>query len=176
MPRLMLFRHAKSDWPEGVADRDRPLAPRGRKAAPVMASYMARSGLAPAQVLVSPARRTLETWALLAQAWANPAEPIYEEAIYEASADRLLDVIRRRGTASPLLMVGHNPGFEDLASRLLAKPELKRLPAKYPTAALAVIDLPGAGWDVIEPGTGTLERFVTPRGLDQADTDAGGKR
>lgn len=169
MLRLMLFRHAKSDWPDGVNDRDRPLSARGRKAAPVMGGYMAQSGLAPTQVLVSPARRTLETWAAASQAWMSPSEATYEEAIYEAPAERLLEIIRQRGKASPLLLVGHNPGMEMLAARLLTREQRLKLPPKFPTAALAVIDLPGDDWTRIAPATGTLERFVTPRSLGQRE-------
>ncbi|MDR6954389.1 phosphohistidine phosphatase [Ancylobacter sp. 3268] len=166
MLRLMLFRHAKSDWPAGVADRERPLAPRGRKAAPVMGTYMVRSGLTPSQVLVSPARRTLETWAAACDSWASPPPTTYEEAIYEAAPEMLLDVIRRRGTDSPLMLVGHNPGLESLTARLVAAADRARLPVKFPTGGLAVIDLPAKGWAEVGPGTGTLERFVTPRSLE----------
>ncbi|GLK82541.1 SixA phosphatase family protein [Ancylobacter defluvii] len=166
MLRLMLFRHAKSDWPAGVADRERPLAPRGRRAAPVMGTYMVRSGLTPSQVLVSPARRTLETWAAACDSWASPPPTTYEEAIYEAAPEMLLDVVRRRGTDSPLMLVGHNPGLESLTSRLVAAADRARLPVKFPTGGLAVIDLPAKGWAEVGPGTGTLERFVTPRSLE----------
>ncbi|MBS7546075.1 SixA phosphatase family protein [Ancylobacter oerskovii] len=167
MLRLMLFRHTKSDWPAGVADRERPLAARGRKAAPIMGNYMVSTGLTPSQVLVSPARRTLETWAAASDSWASPPPTTYEEAIYEAASEMLLDVIRRRGTDSPLMLVGHNPGLESLTARLVVSAERVRLPVKFPTGGLAVIDLPGESWAAVSPGTGTLERFVTPRGVEE---------
>ena len=165
MLRLLLLRHAKSAWPVGVADRDRPLAPRGRRAAPALGAYMAREGLAPSRVLVSPARRTLETWAHVLGAWQNEPPAAYEEAIYEAPAERLLGVIRRQGDVSPLLLVGHNPGMEELAAHLLSRTERALMPGKYPAGALAVIDFDAANWADIEPGSGRLERFVTPRSL-----------
>ena len=166
MLRLMLFRHAKSDWPAGVPDRERPLAARGRRAAPIMGNYMVRSGLTPSQVLVSPARRTLETWDAAAGAWVSPPTAAYEEAVYEATPRELLDLIRRRGNASPLMLVGHNPGLEQLTSLLVTPHDRVRLPEKFPTAGLAVIDLPAASWSDVRPATGTLERFVTPRALE----------
>jgi phosphohistidine phosphatase len=172
MRRLILLRHAKSDWPDGVADSDRPLAERGRDAAPRMAAYLAAEGLRPDRVLVSPARRTRETWDLVREtaAWtAVPDEVV--PSIYEAPVARLLDVVRSLpDTAATALMIGHNPGFQDLA-RLLAVPSEGRraLTRKYPTAAVAVIDLPVEHWAGTEPGEGSLERFVTPRslGLDE---------
>lgn len=169
MLRLMLFRHAKSDWPAGVPDRERPLAARGRKAAPVMGDYMVRAGLTPAQVLVSPARRTLETWTAASDSWVSPPPTSYEEAIYEASARELLALVQRRGDGSPLMLVGHNPGLESLTALLVAAADRRRLPAKFPTAGLAVIDLPAENWSKLRTGTGTLERFTAPRELVEED-------
>lgn len=165
MLRLMLLRHAKSAWPAGVSDRERPLAPRGQAAAPAMGRYMADEGLTPELVLVSPARRTLETWSRVTGQWLADPTVAYEEAIYEAPAERLLSVLRRQHTTSPVMLVGHNPGMEDLARLLLERTERQRLPGKYPTGGLAVIDLDAANWSEVGPGIGQLERFVTPRAL-----------
>ncbi len=167
MPRLMLFRHAKSAWPEGVADRDRPLAPRGLHAAPAMGAFIAVQDLLPQRVLVSPARRTVETWIEVSRHWAPMPWQGFEERIYHASADELLDLLREQdvGAADSLMLIGHNPGFEDLLALLVTPQERERLPRKYPTASLAVVDLPAAGWASVAPGTGTLVRFATPRAL-----------
>ena len=172
MRRLILLRHAKSDWPDGVADPDRPLAPRGQEAAPKMAAYLAAEGLVPDRVLVSPARRTRETWDLVRPSLGDvPDETVPQ--IYEAPVSRLLDVVHGiPDDVATALMIGHNPGFQDLA-RLLGKPgEARRtLTKKYPTAAVAVIDLPVESWAKVEAGEGTIERFVTPKSLGHGEDE-----
>ncbi|AWN49167.1 phosphoglycerate mutase [Methylobacterium terrae] len=172
MRRLILLRHAKSDWPDGASDVDRPLAPRGRDAAPKMAAYLAAEGLIPGRALVSPARRTQETWDLVKPALgAVPDETVPQ--IYEAPVSRLLDVVRAiPDDVATALMIGHNPGFQDLA-RLLGKPgEARRaLTKKYPTAAVAVIDLPVESWVEVEAGEGDVERFVTPKSLGHGEDE-----
>src|SRR3990172_12453315 len=90
MRRLMLLRHAKSDWPVGVADLERPLAPRGRAEAPVIGSFMAREALRPHLALVSPAKRTRETWALVSAALAEPPPHKIDAALYMATAEALI--------------------------------------------------------------------------------------
>jgi phosphohistidine phosphatase len=168
MRRLILLRHAKSDWPDGVADPDRPLAPRGQEAAPKMAAYLAAQGLLPDRVLVSPARRTQETWALVAESVPARAETVPE--IYEAPPERILAAIRRAPEeAGTLLVVGHNPGIGELAAALVGEGPRKlraRAAGEFPTAAFAVIDFEGESWAALEPGTGRLERFVRPRDID----------
>lgn len=165
MLRLILLRHAKSAWPDGVPDIDRPLAPRGLRGAAAMGAYMAAEGLLPARALVSPARRTIETWEVAARDWPPHAPPAYERAIYEAPAARLLELLRAQDDVSPLMLVGHNPGMEEVAAQLLRREQRAKVLPKYPTGALAVIDLPVDRWAQAQPGTGTLERFVTPRAL-----------
>ena len=96
MRRLILLRHAKSEWPNGVADSERPLAPRGRMAAPRMAAYLAREKLVADKVLISPARRTRETWALIAPSLTPAPETASEPRIYEAPVARLLAVVREQ--------------------------------------------------------------------------------
>lgn len=168
--RLILLRHAKSAWPEGVADEERPLAERGRKSAPVIGVYMAREKLIPDLALVSPARRAQETWELVRDALPKKVAERDAPDIYEVAAGNILEVIR---TVKPgirtLLMVGHNPGMEDLASLLVKDGDadaMGRMKEKFPTAGLAVIDFDVEGWGDIAPGNGYLERFVTPRSLD----------
>ncbi|MBS9475685.1 SixA phosphatase family protein [Ancylobacter radicis] len=165
MLRLFLLRHAKSAWPEGVPDRDRPLAPRGERGAAAIGAYMAENHLVPAHALVSPARRTLETWDIATRDWPTHEPPVFEEGIYEASADGLMEIIRAQNGRSPLMLVGHNPGMEELAARLLKRAHRLKVLPKYPTGALAVIDLPSDDWARLAAGEGELERFVTPRAL-----------
>ncbi|MBA4788247.1 MAG: histidine phosphatase family protein [Rhizobiales bacterium] len=169
MRRLILLRHAKSDWPDGIADLERPLAARGRTAAPLVGRYLAREGLLPDRILVSPARRTRETWDLLGAEMAGLPEAASEPRIYEASAARLMSVVREQpDTAHTLLLIGHNPGFEDLADTLVQHGSAAARDAmdeKFPTGAVAVIDLPVDRWVDITPDTGRLDRFITPRML-----------
>jgi phosphohistidine phosphatase len=178
MRRLILLRHAKSDWPEGVPDEERPLGPRGRAAAPRMGTYLAAEGLVPDRAIVSPARRTAETWELAGaklQRDGAVIEAVTDGRIYAASARALLDVVREQpDAAGTVLLVGHNPGIHDLARRLSGEGEreaVARLTTKYPTAALAVLDFRSDAWATCGWGGARLERFVTPKQLGGVDED-----
>lgn len=167
---LILFRHAKSSWIDNVDDHERPLADRGRKAAPLMAKWLAGKGLKPTVALVSTARRTQETWALIAPELGKITKRDVGE-IYEAPADRILDAIHGvEPSAESLLILGHNPGLEDLA-QLLVKDDGGQAGAlmrrKFPTAAIATFDLPVDDWTEVGPHIGTLADFVTPKSLTQ---------
>lgn len=174
MRRLFLFRHAKSAWPAGIADFERPLAPRGIAASRLMGDYLRRQGFAPARILVSPARRTRETWKLVNEAWRPTGASIAEEArIYAASLAMLVAIVRETPAEVPsLMLVGHNPGLAELALLLgaAADGDYARMAGKYPTAALAVIDFAQDDWRVV-PESGRLERFVTPKQLGGHDDD-----
>ena len=165
MKRLLLLRHAKSAWPEGVEDHERPLGTRGRRDAPRMGVYLAAAGLKPDFALVSSARRTQETWALLGLHC--PSRTV--ATIYEAEPSAILAAIHAAPPESEtLLVIGHNPGLENVAGLLAPKGEeeaLARLREKYPTAGLAVIAFDIAEWVDVAPGTGQLESFVTPKTL-----------
>jgi phosphohistidine phosphatase len=171
MPTLSLFRHAKSSWENPkLDDFDRPLDARGRNAAPAMGAHMRVLRLAPDLVLCSPAARTRETVELAFATWPSQPKIQYEDSLYLASPQTLLSCIRR--TPEPvhhLMLVGHNPGLEDLAAELVGKgpsKARKRMASKFPTAALAVIDFEGLPWAEISEGTGELRLFVTPKMLD----------
>jgi phosphohistidine phosphatase len=169
MRRLMLLRHAKSDWPGMIADFDRPLAPRGRQAAPAIGQYLKAQGLVPDASLVSPARRTQETWGLVSEALGADVPMRVEAGIYEAYPEHLLALVRAAGPeVRSLLIVGHNPGLEELAAELAGSgdaEQLKRMQGKYPTCALAVIVFDGDDWASVAPGEGHLDRFVTPASI-----------
>ena len=168
MRRVVLFRHAKSsrDGP-ALKDRDRPLAKRGITDAPVMGNYLARHGLVPDLVLCSPAVRTRETWRLAAESFARAPRMQEVDRLYEADAQDLLQFIR--GVADEvgtLLIVGHNPGLEDLADLLVGSGDAEARAAmrgKFPTAAVAVIDFVAPHWADVKPGAGRLDRFVSPK-------------
>jgi phosphohistidine phosphatase len=173
----MLLRHAKSAWPPGIADHDRPLAPRGQQAAPLLGRFMAREGLLPDLVLVSTARRTQETWALLRAAWtAHPAAKA-EPRLYDAAAPDVLHLVQScADQVRTLLLIGHNPSFADLARALSGaersdQDAMQRLATKFPTAALAVIDTADSKWSGVMLQRGTLRSYTTPRQLGGVDED-----
>jgi phosphohistidine phosphatase len=172
MRRLMLLRHAKAVPQGDLADENRPLAERGRNDMSVVAGFVSNQRLTPDLALVSPAIRTRETWDLLLPVL-DPA-PVHriEPRLYAAPAERILYLVRETGPEiQSLMLVGHNPGLEDIARILTGSGEtdaLIRFGGAMPTASLAVIDLPG-GWDDLQERTGRLEIFVTPRSLGSRD-------
>ena len=166
---LFLLRHAKSDWPEGVDDRDRPLSDRGRRAAPMMAAHMAQSGYRPDLVLVSPARRTRETWELVRPALAGDFTAREIDGLYAADAETISAAIGAMGSGyGSILVIGHNPGLEDLAKSLSeddASEAAERMRWKYPTAALAHFSVALQDWATLGPENSELLSFVTPKSL-----------
>ena len=175
---LVLFRHAKSAWPD-VADHDRPLARRGIRAAPTMGRWLREAGLLPTQVLCSTARRARETWQFAQTGLAATPPVTFDARIYEAAPADLLAVLREVPPATgTLLLIGHNPGIEDLALLLATAPsaaagprpagatpgDLDRMRSKFPTAAIAVLEFHGT-WPGLAPGQARLTAFVTPRDL-----------
>jgi phosphohistidine phosphatase len=169
MRRLILLRHAKSDWPNGVSDRERPLAARGRNDAPRIGRYLAEEMLLPDLVLVSPALRTRETWALMSAQLPEVVPMALEPRIYEAPPEQLLAAIKEQSDdVRVLMLIGHNPGSQELALMLTGfgdRYAASRLAAKYPTAGLAVLDLPEGGWGDLAPRSCRLDRFITPATL-----------
>lgn len=167
--RLFVMRHAKSDWYSGAAeDFLRPLSDRGQRDARRMGRWMAAEGWIPARILSSPARRTRETLALLAEGAAVPLEARTEwvEALYLASLDDLLEVVKGQQTASALMLLGHNPGLEELVDYLAAgNPELQRHSKEMPTGALYVLDLPGP-LDELGHGQAAITCHQRPKALD----------
>lgn len=176
MLTLILLRHAKSSWDDpGLDDFDRPLAKRGRKAAPEVGSALARMGLRPDLVLCSTAVRTRQTLEIVLDELGPPApRVIFDERLYMATSDRLIKRLHAVGAdetgalPSTVMMVGHNPGLEELAIRLVgrgAAEDTARMSAKFPTAAVAVIAFDGDDWTALAPGEGRLEHFLTPKRL-----------
>lgn len=172
MRRLMLLRHAKSDSSQGVMhDRERPLTPRGRDAAPIIGAYMARHALEPDLVLCSPALRARQTLELVLPAFDRKPKIATDDRLYGAGPDELLDVIREADPAShSLLLIGHNPGLQDFAEVIIASGEIEarqQLNEKLPTAGLVVIDFALDEWRRIHPQSGRLDRFITPQALEE---------
>ena len=171
MKRLYLLRHAKSNWADpDKLDADRPLSPRGRRAAPAMGRFMRKQQLVPALVLASTARRAEETWDLLAEALRADVPVEASDKLYLASPARLLKAIRAVDDKIPsLAIVGHNPGLQALALELAGGGDATaraRIMTKYPTGGLAVLDFMVDRWADVAASGGRLERFVVPRDLD----------
>ena len=170
MRTLYLLRHAKSSWKEdGLADSERPLASRGVKAAKDMASHMRATGVQPELVLCSPAHRARETLDLVVAGFTKPFESMLEEYLYGATAYELLRRLRRVPDRTRAVMViGHNPGLEELAIQLAGDGEadaLAQLRTKYPTAALATFDLADTAWSGLGWGQAYLSALTLPRTL-----------
>ena len=161
MKRLFLLRHAKSSWDDPrLADFDRPLNERGRRAAPVVGRFMREQNVQPDLVLCSPAERARQTAALIAEAASLSAPVRFDERIYDATAARLFEVVSQAEEgAGELLLVGHNPGMEELLELLTG--EARRMP----TAALARIHLDADEWARLGARSGRLEWHVKPKDL-----------
>jgi phosphohistidine phosphatase len=178
MRQLLLLRHAKSSAGEhSVPDRDRPLNARGRRSAMAMRDAMRDLGLAPDVVLVSSARRTMETLDAL-EPWDDT--PLIEpmDSLYLANPIQLIAALHGVAeTVRSVLMIGHNPGLHDLALSLAGPRAMasggsteRALAAGFPTGALAEFVVAGSWWELREGG-GKLIRFLTPRMLEGAGSD-----
>jgi len=164
--RLIVTRHAKAAWPEGVPDLERPLAERGRRDAPRAGRWLQGAALVPDRVICSPAARTRETFDLISSQWDSVPTVDYDERVYAAGLSALLAVVRGAPPASRALMVvGHNPGMQGLTLALAGDGDpvgLARAHEKYPTCGIAVLNVSGT-WASVAPGRAVLERFVVPR-------------
>ncbi len=167
--RLIVLRHAKSAWPEGVADHDRPLAPRGRRDAPAAGRWLRQSGFVPDRVLCSTAQRARETWQLAEEKLGAQPQTVFEQRVYGASSAELLDLARQTPPGiGTLLMVGHDPAMQELTLELASAqpgdggPEaLGRVRIKFPTAAIAVLAFTGP-WPKLGSGQARLADFAQP--------------
>ena len=174
MKRLLLLRHAKAVPAEsGIEDHDRALLKRGREDAPRLGRYIRDNGFAPDVILSSTSKRTMETVELVTDEIAGTRRIDYLEALYLAEPELILSLVRLApDKMKSVMVVGHNPGLEQLAS-LLAREPVKRkergrfdaIEEKFPTCALAVLDFDLERWRDIAPGQGALKDFVRPRDL-----------
>jgi phosphohistidine phosphatase len=166
---LYLLRHAKSSWADaGLDDHERPLAPRGEKAARRIGAHLAQRAHPPELVLCSSARRTTMTLAGIAPALPAGVDTSIEDPLYAASSGELLERLRRvSDDVGGVMLIGHNPGLEALAHLLVGAGDASlraRLATKYPTGALATMSFTGS-WTSLGPGRATLEGYVVPRDL-----------
>ena len=163
MRTLYLLRHAKSSWKDDtLRDFDRPLKGRGRRAAEQMGQVLAEEKLKSPLVISSPAVRARETTELVLESAGFKLEPRFDERIYEADVRTLLAIVRSIPDSSAVtIMVGHNPGFENLMEYLTGDRR------HMPTCALAKIEFDAASWSEVSEETGRWEMFVTPKELEE---------
>jgi phosphohistidine phosphatase len=156
--RLVIVRHAKSAWPDGVPDEQRPLNARGRRDAPAAGRWL-RDHVGHIDVVVcSPAVRTQQTWNLLAAKLDQVPAPILDERVYAATANTLLTVVREiPDNVRSAILVGHNPGVADVVTLLTGESPRMR------TSAIAVLRL-SSSWTGAIPGGARLLAHATPRG------------
>jgi phosphohistidine phosphatase len=167
MYRLHLLRHAKSSWDDStLTDRERPLAPRGRKAAKRIADWAASHDVRPQVVACSSAVRARETLQRVLPGLGEP-EVWTEVSLYAASAETLLARVQALpDELDEAMLIGHNPGFQELVLLLAEEGELRdRVAAKLPTGGLATLEADVRGWAEIKPGQLRLSSFVVPRDL-----------
>jgi phosphohistidine phosphatase len=166
MKRLYLLRHAKSSWDDpGLLDRERPLAPRGKKAAAKIATHLRTAEIRPELVLCSSAVRARQTLEAI-EPVLEGADIEIEDGLYEAAGDGLLERLRGvpEGVGS-VMLIAHNPGLQDLALELAAGgDDIERLREKFPTAALATLE-PAGGWRDLSPGAVRLVDLVLARDI-----------
>lgn len=174
MKKLTLLRHAKSGWDDPVSrDFDRPLNAKGKRAAQRVGEYLRAHHVDFDHIVASPAIRVVETIEHLAEGSGELPAPAWDKRIYLASAVSLLDVVHEADDCyDSLLLVGHNPGLEDLV--LMMVPDepgddaRDQVEEKFPTASIAEISFAVDHWEDIRPNAGTLSLFVRPRDLDPA--------
>ncbi len=170
MKTLTLLRHAKSTWNDPVErDFDRPLNGRGRRAAARIGQWLADDGVIFDHVRASPAVRVRQTIEGVEDGLRRRLAPMFDARIYLASAMTLLDIVQGfEPTATTALLIGHNPGLEDLLLLITpdADPLRSEVEIKYPTATLAVLDLNVETWRDAAPGSAHLRAFIRPRDLD----------
>lgn len=160
---LLLLRHGKSDWHEGEADFDRRLAKRGRQSAVLMGEYLEEHDLIPDAIVSSPAARALSTAEIIQEAL-DDIELIEDERIYEASLDSLLEVVQSLPDEySRVLLVGHNPGFEELSDALSGRTD-----SVLKTCSLSILECEANSWSEVGEGGCELDDIVHPAEVAEA--------
>lgn len=189
MIRIAIFRHAKSDWDSDAAsDFDRPLAPRGRIAAPAMGNYIRSNLSVPDLVYCSTALRTRQTFSLAFPNSERQPTVLYKDKLYLAEPNQILQMARSTdlNSGSPesasgtdqvkqIMFIGHNPGMQAFALGMIGKMSenirvrdaIKRIKRKLPTAAFVLIEFDTNNWSELEPRTGILQDYMTPKLLSE---------
>ncbi|QFT64603.1 histidine phosphatase family protein [Roseivivax sp. THAF30] len=160
MRRLILMRHAKSDWHQGLEDHERPLNKRGRASCTALAAWLRETGLTPDAALLSSSMRTVETFGRLDL----DCEVRTTRALYLAEPDEIVAELREE-TAETVLLIGHNPGIGITAGDLVAEAPSHSRFADYPTGATLVAEFDIDAWSELTLGTGRVVHFAIPREL-----------
>jgi phosphohistidine phosphatase len=166
MRTLLLLRHAKSTHADdSISDHDRPLSERGRRVAPRMGQLLLDENLMPDTIISSTSLRTQDTADLVAEECEFPHLVQYDERLYLASSRTITRVLSKApARARTVMIVGHNPGLEEVVRRLTGRNE------DLPTTALAHIELPIESWNELDGEVrGTLRKIWRPRDLDTGD-------
>jgi phosphohistidine phosphatase len=168
MKRLILIRHAKSDWDDPFnGDHNRRLNARGHRAAGLVGAWLAEHGYLPDHVQCSTATRCIETWQEIKEAADLDLSPEYEKGIYHASSDVMLKILSR-AEGDTVMMLGHNPGISDFAERLIKGPAPDHQKFyQYPTAAVTILDFDVDDWAYVNFGEGKLVEFIVPKDLEK---------
>ncbi|WP_353473220.1 histidine phosphatase family protein [Salipiger sp. H15] len=161
MKRLILMRHAKSDWSVGMPDHARPLNPRGRKSARALGDWLRAEQIVPDQVLCSSAARTRETLDLLGL---GELPTRFEDRLYLAGPKILLKSLQEASGAT-VLMLGHNPGIGEFANLVVTHGPGHPKFGTYPTGATLVADFPVEDWSEARLGMAACHEFIVPREL-----------
>lgn len=159
--RLILVRHAKSDWDNpDLADHDRPLNQRGVRAAHLLGDWLAGRGYEPEEVLCSTSVRTCQTWEGAAAAVLETRpDLVLVPQLYNADSATLMQVLKQ-ARQQTVMMIAHNPGIGRFAAELPANPPMDDMFRKYPTAATLVVDFQIDNWSQLQAGTGSLRDFT----------------
>jgi phosphohistidine phosphatase len=165
--QLYLLRHAKSSWDDpALADRERPLSRRGRKACKLIAAHLEQRQISPSAAIVSPALRARQTYERIAKGLPEDTPHWLEPRLYTAESGELIEVLRELpADFGSAILVGHNPAIQGLAARLATDgKQLAALHRKFPTAALATLSF-AVPWVDLRPGVANLDDFVRPKQL-----------
>lgn len=163
--RLILTRHAKSSWDNAnQPDHERPLNPRGRRAAKAIGEWLESRGYGPQLILCSTATRTRETCDLLNETLGKAAEVRHVKELYHASPEQMMEVLKQT-EETDVLLIGHNPGIAALAAELANTPPPHARFDAYPTGATTVFDFAASDWTQAAPGQGSVRDFIVPADL-----------
>jgi phosphohistidine phosphatase len=173
MRRLLLFRHSTAERGDaGTSDLARELTTQGRSDASLIGAYLANHSFQPQRALVSPAVRTRDTWRQVAAALRVAPEPVFDDRLYNAVSETLLEAIKETpDNVETLLLLGHNPGLHELALLLVATGDIdtrERLRENFPTSGLAIVDFALDRWTKLHAHSGRLERFASPKSITGA--------
>lgn len=166
MKRLILIRHAKSSWSSGASsDKIRPLNERGQLASGKVGGWLGANGYAPDEVISSSATRCAETWAGIAASLPSAVSPRFEDALYMADSNQMLEVLQQ-AQGEVVALLAHMPGIGDFARVLRRDPPPQHEAFnKYPSGAVTVIDFKTDNWADLQMGTGKFIAYITLRPL-----------